>query len=56
MPSEREFSIEELRAIWRITYRLYVPYDDEEAHAVLRRIDTIIRGHNDMARNTSQGT
>jgi hypothetical protein len=56
MPDKNEFSIDELRAIWRITYRIYVPYDDQEAHNVLRRIDSIIRGHNDMARNSGQGT
>jgi hypothetical protein len=50
------FTIKELEAISRITDKQYIPYDDVEAHEVLRRIDSIIRETNDMARNSSQGT
>lgn len=56
MQTRHEFSINELMAIARITYRLYIPYEDYEAHAVLRRIDSILRETDDMARDPSKGT
>lgn len=40
-----EFTIEEVKALFRIFEREYLPYEDEEIHAVTRKIMNIIKAH-----------
>ena len=40
-----EFTIEELRALYRLFEREYIPYEDEQIHAVTRKIMNIIKQH-----------
>lgn len=42
VPATYEFTIEELRALYRCFERQYINYDDLEAHSVTRKIAKIV--------------
>lgn len=44
------FNIEELRALYRIFWKQYIDYEDEQAHIVANKVSNIIENYDKQPR------
>jgi hypothetical protein len=51
-----EFTITELRALWRLLSHYYIPYGDEEALKVVRKISRLLEENDELGTGDSQPT
>lgn len=51
-----EFNIEEIRALWRLLSHYYIPYEDDEALKVVRKISRLLEENDELGARNSQPT
>ena len=51
--AEYEFTIEELRALYKLLEHHYIPYEDQEAHDVVNKIVKILKENESVSRSKS---
>lgn len=51
IPTHYNFSVDEIKAVYRLLEHEWIPHDDLEALAVVRKISEIIRKHELASRN-----